>query len=286
MLCAMVILNYRDRERAAALAIKCASFETIQKIVIVDNKSQDGSFEELSKIQSKKIEVIQALNNAGFASGNNEGAQYIVKKYHPKYIFFANTDTIFPEKNIVRCMEVLEADKKLGLVSTKMIGPDGKDQIATYCYPTYKQYLQEMFWVKRRFMHDKKKYKAESSGIEYVDIVRGSFMFFRTEALIKAGFFDEKTFLYCEETIIAARLKKAGYCVGVISDCSYIHDHWETKDNQSEIAIRRLYESRYYYAKEYIGINCFQKAIMKIIISYSLLEFRFIFFLKKFLRRG
>lgn len=275
--CAMVILNYKDSERAAALAKKTAAYAAVDKVVIVDNDSQDGSYEKLCLLKSDKIDVIRAEENLGFAAGNNVGARYVAETYHPQYIVFANTDTIFPEENLIRCREVMEQDAKLGLVSTRMYGPNGKEQKSFYEFPTYSYYLKGYFWLGRRLLY-KKGYQWENytQKVQPVDIVRGSFMFFRGQALTAAGYFDEGTFLYCEETVIAFRLKQAGYGTALLTDCSYIHDHQEAASNKSLMAAKRLYESRYYYAVTYWKIGIVKRLLMKVFARYSLVEMWFI----------
>lgn len=286
MKCAMVILNYKDSQRARKLAEACSEYKCIDKIVVVDNDSQDGSYESLKEIRNEKIEILKAQKNKGFSAGNNVGAKYIYEKYDPQYIFFANTDTFFPEENLIACMTALEENDDLGLVSSKMLGPDGKEQNCFYDFPTYKTYMQGMFWINRKKHYNKViKERTLEKQLEYVDIVRGSFMFFKMRALQQAGFFDENTFLYCEETIIAERLKRAGYKVGLLTRIHYIHDHWEAKTNPSITATKRLYDSRYYVAVHYWKINGLQKILMKICMKYSIGESWLIDKLKK-MRRG
>lgn len=273
MKCAMVILNFRDSERAKKLAEKCSEYDSIEKIVIVDNDSQDGSYEFLKNIVSNKIEVLKADKNGGFSAGNNVGAKYIYEEYKPEYIFFANTDTSFPEENIIACLDALQQNEDLGLVSSRMLGPDGKEQNSTYEAQSYKTYIKSMFWVNR-----KKNYNRFAQGrtfankIELVDIVRGSFMFFKMKALAEADFFDENTFLYCEETIISERLKRAGYKIGLLTDLFYIHDHWEANSNPSLIATKRLYESKYYVAVQYWNIGKVKQLFFRLCIGYSIGE--------------
>lgn len=273
MKCVMVILNYRDSERARKLAEKCASYESVEKIILVDNDSQDGSYEALLKITNDKIEVLKADTNRGFSAGNNVGAKYIYQKYNPEYIFFANTDTSFPEQNIIACMNVLQQNNEFGLVSTRMLGPDGKEQNSIYEEQSYKTYIKSMFWINR-----KRNYKRFNKGrmyaneMEQVAIVRGSFMFFKMQALKEVDFFDEHTFLYCEETIMSERLKRAGYKIGLLTDMFYIHDHWETKTNPSLTATKRLYESKYYVAVQYWNIGKIKQFFFRLCIKYSLWE--------------
>lgn len=272
MKCAMVILNYKDGERARKLAEKSSAYESIEKIVVVDNDSQDGSYEALREIASDKIEVIKAEKNGGFSAGNNVGAKYISENYNPEYIFFANTDTDFPEENVIACMNVLQQNDDLGLVSSRMLGPDGKEQNSIYEAQTYKTYIKSMFWLNRKREYNRFCRREYSNKVERVDIVRGSFMFFKMKALQEADFFDEHTFLYCEETIISERLKRAGYKIGLLTDVFYIHDHWEAKTNPSLTATKRLYESKYYVAVQYWNIGKIKQFFFRLCIKYSIGE--------------
>ena len=272
MTCAMVILIYKDCLRARMLAEKCATYDIIEKIVIVDNCSGDGSFEYLSEISNEKIHIMLSDKNGGFGYGNNVGAKYLLENYNPQYILLANTDTIFPEENIVKCIEVLENDSSLGMTSTRMKNPNGEEQKSSWKFASFKEHLLTCFWAYRR----KKYVKAQKTSVTYaqqvvyVDVVRGSFMLFRSEALEKAGFFDENVFLYAEEVIIASRLQKAGYKAGVMTDVWYIHDHHDVvKTTKGYHSLKRLMKSAYYYQCNYRNINQFQKMLMSICMLWG-----------------
>jgi len=282
----MVILNYRDSERAINLAINCAKFKSIDKIVLVDNYSQDGSFEKMKTLTNQKIAVLETYNNGGFAKGNNYGAEYLIRNYNPKYIFFANTDTRFSEKNIMACMNALEKYSEIGLISTRMKGPDGKEQEGYFAIPTYRECIRDYFYLGRRYYAKNKHYpRSFYNKVERVEAVRGSFMFFRTEALQKAGMFDENTFMYCEESIISMRLKRVGYTVGLCTDQWYLHDHLESQSNPSTVAMKRLYRSRFYMMVNYMKINTLKQVYMKILARYSIIEWNIVLRLKKFVHR-
>lgn len=284
MKCAMVILNYKDSDRAIALAQKCELFTVIDKIVIVDNCSGDGSYEKLQKEQTDKIDVIQAKKNGGFSAGNNVGAKYVTEKYKPEYILFANTDTIFPEENVIKCITVMEENDEIGLLSTRMVGPDGKEQKASWKFASYKDHLWNCFWIHRRkyYLRAKEYMPQFDKKLEYVDIVRGSFMFFRAEALQKADFFDDNVFLYAEETIIAKRINAVGYKVAMITDVSYIHNHIEVvKSNSGYNIQKRMTDSAYYYQCKYNHINILQKGLMQICMAIGRIEQRTIDLIKK-----
>lgn len=273
MQCGMVILNYKDSIRTEILAKRCANFKIIDKIVIVDNCSKDGSYERLSHIKNEKIEVIESNKNGGFSYGNNVGARYLIEHWNPEYIFFANPDTIFPEENLFSCMEALKNNQKLGLVSTRMVGPDNKEQTASYAFPTYKSFINDYFILgRKRTFNARQRAMNHSDKIQPVDIVRGSFQFFRSSALKDVDYFDENTFLYYEEAIISQRLKKKGYMVALLTDIQYIHDHVEEKTNNVVQSTKRMYDSEIYYAKNYMGVKGLKLIILKLLAKFSVFE--------------
>lgn len=284
MECVMAILNYNDAYRAKNLALKCAEYETIDKIIIVDNKSTDGSMKVLNTLDSKKIIVMESDKNGGFSYGNNIAGKYMYEHFKPEYILYANTDTIFDERNIKECISTMKKYSDLGLISTRMKGPDGKEQLASWNYSTYKNHLLNNFWIYRRryYVRNQLNEKKYADNFEYTDIVRGSFMLFRMDALKKADFFDSNVFLYAEETIISKRLLRAGYKVGILTNLWYIHNHKENPkaNNGSYMALKRMFDSCYYYQCEYGDINVFQKILLRSLNRYGLFEQRIIDFIK------
>lgn len=104
MLYSFVILHYKTAEDT----IKCVeSIKTIDhccsvKIIIIDNCSNNGSYEELMDIYANDSEVILIHNdkNLGFAGGNNIGYG-IAKKMQSDYIAISNNDIVIESKDII-----------------------------------------------------------------------------------------------------------------------------------------------------------------------------------------
>lgn len=272
MNCVMVILNYNDSRRALKLAETCKEYSTIDKVVIVDNKSNDDSIDYLTENLSSDIDLCKSVHNKGFAAGNNVGAKYVVNKYAPKSLLFANTDTIFVNDDIMACQEALDDNEKLGLVSMRMKDIHGNEERAAWKYKSFKEYLLSFFWVymHRTYKNDRYQYN-DKAVVQIVDMVRGSFMMFRTEALCKADYFDEGTFLYYEEECISYRLKKKNYSVGIITNHFYIHNHISTKGNN--IKMKNIRDSSLlYFLKKYYNIGPIKSGMFKLASRYSYLE--------------
>lgn len=111
-----------------------------------------------------------------------------------------------------------------------------------------------------------------------VEVVEGSFFVINASVFQKIGGFDERTFLYYEENILALKLNRAGYRSVVLVNETYQHLH--------STSIKKVYQSKakafiHYkqsmsvYMKEYLKINNIQFKIFEIFYQFALIERKF-----------
>lgn len=91
------------------------------EIVVVDNASNNGSFETLKEKykESKKIHLIKNDENLGFAKGNNVGYIYAKNKLNADFIFCINNDTIIEDEEFID--EIVNYYNKYGF---HVLGPN------------------------------------------------------------------------------------------------------------------------------------------------------------------
>ena len=278
----MCVLNYNDSRRALELAERCINFKSIDKVIIVDNKSTDDSVLFLSKHMIPNLELILASENRGFAAGNNIGAKYAKEKYNPTYILFANTDTIFEEKDVEACFYMHNKNKELGLLSMRIKSPNGVEEKSAWHFKHFFEYVLFNFMIYRHFTYKNGVYKKFKDEFQYVDIVRGSFMMFKMQALNDADYFDEGTFLYYEEEIIAFRLKKIGYKVGLLNNYFYIHNHISSNSSNIWFVKKHMDASLRYFLINYYNIGNFKTNVFDFSTKISNFET----FIKEKIKRG
>ena len=99
----IVILNYINYKDT----IECIEsiFEMnyrYEGIVVVDNNSENESVKILNKKykDNKKIIIVKARHNYGFAKGNNIGICIARRKFHTDFVFVVNNDTVFVKKGL------------------------------------------------------------------------------------------------------------------------------------------------------------------------------------------
>ncbi len=119
---AFVILHYMTFEDTdeCIRSIK-ENIDTEQyAIIVVDNNSNNGSYEALRDLYSsdERIVLLHNDDNLGFAKGNNAGIFYCKEYFDADYICVLNNDIILQEKDLLE--KISEVDKRTGFA---VLGP-------------------------------------------------------------------------------------------------------------------------------------------------------------------
>lgn len=276
----MIILNYNDADTTRKLIDEIRNYATIEKIIVVDNCSLDNSFFVLNECSSKKVEVIRLDKNRGYACGNNYGAFYAMEHYNPENIFIANPDISVNEDVIIEIVEVLESSNQYGIVSALV-----EKGYNVWRVPGFMGTLMSMFLI----VHNVDKYfikKRLSRQKKYAPtgVVEGSFFAIKAEIFKHLGGFDERTFLYYEENILAHKLKKLGLKEVVLTDKTYRHLHAASiaKEYKSKAkAFRNYKKSMEIYLLEYLKIGKIRYFIFGISYKLAYIERCFYDIIKK-----
>ena len=139
MIC-IVVLNYNDSDTTIKFVQQIINYSIIDKIIVVDNASNDNSYSKLLPLSCAKVDILETQKNGGYGYGNNFGIKYAVQKYHATQIIVSNPDVEVSENTILHCKEVIEK-RRCALVAPMM---KNHDQTVNYqCVwkvPTRNQY--------------------------------------------------------------------------------------------------------------------------------------------------
>jgi len=268
----MVILNYNDYETTKKYINKIKDFKVLNEIVIVDNNSTDDSYEKLSKLKDTKISVIKTDDNKGYAYGNNYGINYLNCHSKVDYIIISNPDIILEEKDIIKLKNDLDNNDDIALVAPviKQLG----EEIKGWRLPDLKnEILQNINYYQRKAKKDlyykEEKYKNK---LTKVDVVSGCFFMIRSEIMNLIGNFDESTFLYYEENIIAYKLKNINKKTCIDNNVKITHDLSVSVDKtfNSIKKYKILKDSQKYYVKHYLKANIFGIILLRLTYYISL----------------
>lgn len=208
----LVTVNYNQYKLTREFLDSLSEVKNSKNITvfIADVSSRKENF----KIGKYPMKVeIHILPNKGYAFGINEGVKYFISKGINKFCAI-NNDIFFDDDF------VMEAEK--GFKKTDVFG--GKIYYAPG-YEYHKKYkksdLGKVIWYAGG-INDWKNVYTYHRGVDEVDkgrydkfreteFITGCMFFFNKKVVDKVGLWDEKYFLYFEDSDYCERIKKAGF---------------------------------------------------------------------------
>lgn len=229
-----VILHYN----ALSDTIEC--IDSIKKcvgadcaIVIVDNKSPNGTGAELEERYKVDAQVTVILNekNEGFARGNNVGFRYAKENQNPDFIVMLNNDTLILQNDFPALVEKEYAQTQFAVLGPVIQTPHkpyssnpGPSKLPSEKW--FRKYvlknkvklvLNYMFgldlfyeWLVRKVFGEKDKKFDESLLAHRAEnvVLHGSFLIFSKDYISKFDGLNDRTFLYQEERLLFLRLQQ------------------------------------------------------------------------------
>lgn len=198
--------------------------------VIVDNASGDGIGEALKKEFGDRVIFIDAGANVGFAKGNN----LAFRKFDAKYYFAVNPDLVFFEdqpNTLERLYRFMEEHPKVGIVAPKLMLRTGEIQPSCMRFPRFLDQpihrlgLHKKYdWARKRVEHlHMKEFDHAKTGP--VDWATGAALFVRGPWFKEVGFFDERYFMYFDDTDLCRTFWSHGWPVYYKGDIIVQHGH-------------------------------------------------------------
>jgi len=208
----LITVNYNQyqltREFIDSLAtVKNASDLTV---FIADVSTKKENF-KIGKYPMKV--VIKPLPNKGYAYGINEGTKYFIKQGIDK--FCAINNDIFFDRNF--SIEAHRGFEKADIFGGKIYYAPGYEYHKKY----QKQDIGKVIWYAGG-INDWKNVYTSHRGVDEVDnqqyekfeetdFITGCMLFFNKKVMDKVGFWNEKYFLYFEDSDFCERAKRSGF---------------------------------------------------------------------------
>lgn len=259
-----VILNYKtaDMTLRSAQAALIAMQDLPGEITIVDNDSQDGSFEQIRDyVEAEKwerVRVIQSGHNGGYGAGNNVGIRAgMADGTAPDFIYVLNSDA-FPEPEAIRELyDFLQAHPKTGFAGSYIYGEDGDRHTTTFRFPSILSELENAirFGPVTKLLRSYRVPREDLDVTASVDWLAGASMMMRRSVLDEIGLFDETFFLYFEEADLCARAHLSGHSIDYVHESRIMHlgsvsTGMRTWDRVPDY----WFKSRFYYFRKNYGL--------------------------------
>ena len=220
-----IIVNYNAGEflRSCVDSLLNCPLET--EVIVVDNASTDHSLDALAGLPN--VQIIKNATNVGFATACNVG----IRVASAPFLLFLNPDCFFKPDTLIRLLEALRFDERVGMVGGLLVNPDGTEQAGgRRAIPTPWRSFVRAFglarfadrWPRLFFDFHLHKQPLPNHNIE-VEAISGACMMVRREAIQDVGEWDERYFLHCEDLDWCMRFRQKGWKILFVPSARVTH---------------------------------------------------------------
>jgi len=201
------------------------------EIIILDNHSIDNSVEIYKKEfgKNKKVKLIVALDNLGYAGGNNFG----VKHAKGKYVVILNNDTTVEKEWLKELLRAIKSDKSIGAVNSLEVRNNKRPNLED------RRYYEMKFNVLLYGVKVKRKEPLKNLDLIDVSGIKGCSFIYRKDIINPP--FDDDYFIYAEETKMAWMLMCMGYKIKLATKSVVNHYHNVTRKENTEFAKKAVF---------------------------------------------
>lgn len=217
--CCILNWNAGDALTECVRALQNSSCQLDLDILVVDNASTDDSLATLAR-DLPAIPVLQTGRNLGYAAGNNRGAAVLLDR-GCDFLLFINPDArVFPDA-VQAFVDGLDRQATIGWIGSASVDPRGRVvDVAVARLPWVRQMTTAR--LTRLFVRESGPDRQETADGERFGVC-GACVMFRADAFRQIGGFDEATFLYKEEYIVAERMRAKGWSALWLARPLYAH---------------------------------------------------------------
>ncbi|MDD7971543.1 glycosyltransferase family 2 protein [Roseinatronobacter alkalisoli] len=277
-----VIVNYKSAEMAlkSAQAAERAMAGIDGAITIVDNDSQDGSYDYLRDHTGgmPRVQVLQSGHNGGFGSGNNIAIRGgLPDGRQPDFIYLLNPDA-FPDADAITLLrEHLLQNPQTGFVGSAVEGEDGTPHEVAFRFPSVWSEFEAAAntGIITRMLYKYRVPVGFPQSTCRVDWCTGASVMFRRATLDQIGLFDETFFLYFEETELCHRAWAAGWGGAYLPQAKVMHIGSASTGMQQWTRVPRYwFDSRAHYFRKTGGAGYLVLATLSYMLGASIWKLR------------
>lgn len=230
-------------------------------IYVVDNASQNDSFEQIKRTFPNEL-IIKSTQNNGYAAGNQLGVDYALANNFD-LVWVLNNDCVVRPDSLTELVKSYHkyGDALYSNTTLLSVNPDIIHYAGTYA-------IDESLQPEKFPTYDKLKGQLLSDHIAHLEDrearIYGHSMLIPVSIIIKHGFMDSDYFMFCEETEYTLRLNEKGIPSRYVAKAIITHISTSTFTLSSKMKYLGTYygvRNRYHLDKKFP--NGYRTKIMK-----------------------
>lgn len=269
----IIIINYRTfnltRDCIKSVHEKLEDENLNYEIIVVDNDSQDGSYEQLLNLEDNKTFVYKTEKNGGFGYGNNYG----VNNSRGEFLLFLNSDTLVYNNVFKQMMDYIKKHNDFGALTCLMDDGNKIPLVVGHPFETKKTLFIQTF-IKPLVPDFIKKTRAKYNhslinDVTVCDWISGSCLLMKKDLFLSVGGWNETFFMYMEDEYLCKSISNRGYKIGIYPLLGI--QHLVGKSGGSYFSIYQKYRSEilyfcqtYGYRSKLIGIMIYLQAFFSL----------------------
>ncbi|MFD2203706.1 glycosyltransferase family 2 protein [Shivajiella indica] len=214
---AIIIINWNgySLSRRCLLSLMQIHYSNYT-IVLVDNGSEDGSFEKLKREFETPV-FIANEKNLGFTGGNNAGIDYAIKNKFD-FILLLNNDTEVEPDFLNELLKVQKSHPNVGMVQPLILFHDKRDKI----WSAGGRYIAPLGIAKT--LDSQKNFQTAKVEDKVLDWATGCCILIPRQIIEKVGTLQQSYFAYFEDVDWSLRIRKAGYLIYLAAKSTIYHE--------------------------------------------------------------
>ena len=218
-----IIVHFRTPEETARSARAVAATVPGAEILVVDNASGDGISGLLAR-EAPAARVLLESRNRGYGAACNRGA----REARGDWLLFLNSDAYVAAGCAEALVGALERDPRAALAGPRLLDEAGRPQPSIQRLPEPWRIFCESSGLAalaggRGIFSGHTRSRQDHSAARPVEALMGAALMARRTAFEQVGGFDERFFLYAEESDLIKRLRAAGNRVLFVPEATAVH---------------------------------------------------------------
>jgi GT2 family glycosyltransferase len=243
------IVVYKPNQAVFAKAMESVlNCLVVRRLYVIENSPAE-SVRHLCK--DDRVTYSLNKNNIGFARAHNIAMRQSLA-LKAKYHLVMNPDIYFEKGTLERIIDFMDKNHQVGILSPKILHPDGSPQYLCKLLPTPWQLICRRFCPFKKLLERiNEVYELRFSGYGKtmkVPHLSGCFMFLRNEVLAKSGLFDERFFMYSEDVDLSRRIYNHSKTV-YFPDVTVFHHYTKGSYKNIRLLIYHIISSIRYFSK-------------------------------------